>query len=73
MFDFQERYDRLQQAASSGDDYGIKRHLQYGVLQVRAQTNTKPTQQLHARKDVNQYIFNVLGTYWGPTDKSFVQ
>lgn len=32
--DLQERFDRLHQAASSGDDYGIKRHMQYGVFQV---------------------------------------
>lgn len=30
----QERFDRLQQAASSDDNYGIKRHVQYGMLQV---------------------------------------
>lgn len=29
----QERFDRLQQAASDGDEYGLKKHLQYGFLQ----------------------------------------
>ncbi|KAL0029847.1 hypothetical protein WJX77_003526 [Trebouxia sp. C0004] len=29
----QERFDRLQQAASNGDEYGLKKHLQYGFLQ----------------------------------------
>ncbi len=32
----QERFDKLQQAASDGDEYGLKRHLQYGFLQVDA-------------------------------------
>ncbi len=32
----QERFDKLQQAASDGDEYGIKKHLQYGPLQVDA-------------------------------------
>ena len=32
----QERFDKLQQAASDGDEYGLKKHLQYGFLQVDA-------------------------------------
>ncbi len=32
----QERFDKLQQRASDGDEYGLKKHLQYGFLQVDA-------------------------------------
>ncbi|DBB12972.1 TPA: hypothetical protein ACH3X3_005716 [Trebouxia sp. C0006] len=29
----QDRFDKLQQRASDGDEYGLKKHLQYGFLQ----------------------------------------
>ena len=32
----QGRFDKLQQAASNGDEYGLQKHLQYGFLQVDA-------------------------------------